>query len=148
MTKRDFETFIKISKSEYKKDKMRANGFTEEEANKIVAEDFERFLPNGFESEDNFFFKVLKNETQIGYLWYLIRGASNNRKAFIADILIYEEFRGKGFGKKTMLLLEEEVKRQDLKHIGLHVFGYNEKAIKLYQSLNYQTTDLVMEKEI
>jgi ribosomal protein S18 acetylase RimI-like enzyme len=55
---------------------------------------------------------------------------------------------GKGYGKKAMLLLEEKVKALGLKNIGLHVFGHNHRAIGLYQSLNYQTTNLVMEKEL
>lgn len=87
-------------------------------------------------------------ENPIGYLWYVIRGADNNKKAFIADILIYEEQRGKGLGKKAMLLLEEHVREQGLDSIGLHVFGFNQRATSLYKALDYQVTDLVMMKKL
>lgn len=47
-----------------------------------------------------------------------------------------------------MSLIEQEVTKQGLNRIGLHVFGYNKTAINLYQSLGYETTDLMMEKEL
>lgn len=47
-----------------------------------------------------------------------------------------------------MLMLEEHVKNEGLESIGLHVFGFNQRAIELYKSLDYQITDLVMVKKI
>jgi ribosomal protein S18 acetylase RimI-like enzyme len=149
MSLEEFEKFEITSKQSYKQDKIRANGFTEVEAQKVADEGFLRLLPKGYNSEDTFLFMVENSENKaIGHLWYLVQGAENNRKAFIADILIFEEFQGKGLGKETMLLLEVEAKKQKLKSIGLHVFAFNERAIGLYKSLNYQITDLVMEKAL
>lgn len=47
-----------------------------------------------------------------------------------------------------MLLLEEKVKKLGLKHIGLHVFGHNTAAVQLYNSLDYDTTSIMMEKAL
>lgn len=149
MSPEEFDAFKTTSKESYKLDKMKASDLTEEEAEQIANDDFSRFLPNGYMSRDNFLFTLVSSqEIPVGYLWYVVTGAENNRKAFIADILIYEEFRGKGFGKATMLLLEEHVREQGLDSIGLHVFGFNQKAIRLYKSLDYQITDLVMAKNL
>jgi ribosomal protein S18 acetylase RimI-like enzyme len=149
MTKEEFDKFLMTSKANYRQDKIRANSLSDEDAEKIANDDFDRFLPAGYLSKDNFLNMILDSgKNPVGYLWYLIRGAENNKKAFIADILIYKEYRGKGFGRETMLLLEERVKEQGLSSIGLHVFGFNETATKLYNSLNYQVTDLVMEKKL
>lgn len=149
MTEEEFQKFEASSKENYKKDKIKANDLTEQEAEKIANDDFARFLPHGYTSKDNFLFTVIDSrENPVGYLWYVIRGAEDNRKAFIADILIYENYRGRGFGKKAMLLLEDHVKEQGLDSIGLHVFGFNERATSLYKSLDYQITDLVMVKKL
>ncbi|MNT97471.1 putative N-acetyltransferase YycN [compost metagenome] len=76
----------------------------------------------------------------------MVRGPESDRRAWIADIVVEEEYRGKGYGRRVMLLLEQEVKAMGLNKIGLHVFGFNESAIKLYQSMGYLATDLMMEK--
>ena len=148
MTQSEYNHWAPRSREAYAKDKMRANGYTEEEAHKIAESDFLRLLPDGYETKEHHLFTMKDGDKTVGYLWFMVRGAENNRKAFIADIIVEEEFRGQGFGKKAMKLLEEEVCKLGLKEIGLHVFGFNETAIALYTSLGYQTTDLVMAKKL
>jgi RimJ/RimL family protein N-acetyltransferase len=58
------------------------------------------------------------------------------------------DVRGKGFSKEVMVLLESEVKKQGLSSIGLHVFGHNKTAIRLYEKSGYRVTNQVMMKEI
>jgi ribosomal protein S18 acetylase RimI-like enzyme len=149
MSEQEYLEFRKLSMNNYKDDKIRANGLTNEEAQKIAEADFNRYLIDGFHTKDNFLF-VLVDEFQhsIGHLWYVVRGAEDNKKAFIADIFLHSDYRGKGYGRQAMELLESHVKDQGLSAIGLHVFGFNEAAIGLYKKLGYQTTDLVMEKSV
>jgi len=121
--------------------------FGRREVKKNYAED--KIKANGFESKDNFLFKAVDEHNNIaGYIWLCIRGSLDNRKAFICAIIIEEEFRGLGYGKMAMQLLEDEVKRVNIFEIGLHVFAFNKTAINLYKSLNYETTDLVMSKKL
>ena len=149
MTASEFGSFSTQSKTNYVNEKMKANGISEAEAQAVADADFARILPDGFHSKDNFLFTLVnENLADVGYLWYCIRGSPNNRKAFIADILVRENFRGKSYGRAAMLLLETHVSSQGLKHIGLHVFGFNDIAQKLYLSMGYQITDLVMEKSL
>jgi len=149
MSEQEFDAFAIESKNRYINDKIKANGFTLEEAERVAEADFSRILPDGFQSIDNFLFTLInKDSHDVGYLWYCIRGASDNKKAFIADIMVREKFRGKGYGRKAMTLLESDVRSRGLKSIGLHVFGFNNVATKLYLSMGYQVTDLVMEKSL
>jgi ribosomal protein S18 acetylase RimI-like enzyme len=147
MSESEYAFWAPRSRQAYAEDKMKANSLTKSEADKIADAAFEGLLPDGLNSKDNFLFSVKDEELKtVGYIWFCIRGESNNRRAFICDIIIEEPHRGKGFGKKTMLLIEQEIKKQGLNRVGLHVFGFNTTAINLYQSLGYLTTDLVMEK--
>lgn len=51
MTGEEFYKFKASSKENYKRDKIRANDLTEEEADKIANDDFARFLPDGYTSK-------------------------------------------------------------------------------------------------
>lgn len=117
------------------------------EAQTKTDSDFKRLLPNELDTPDNYIFSIKLDEILI---WKVSRfatcGALNNRKAFIYDIFIDNNFRGKGYGKKTMELLEVEVKKLGLNHIGLHVFGHNHAARSLYQKMGYEITNLNLEK--
>lgn len=149
MTETDFNNWAARSKANYAKDKMRANSLTEAEANEMAETDFLRLLPDGLSSNDNFLFTMKSDdESVVGYLWFAAKGAQNNRKAFIFDIVVEAQHRGKGYGRRAMLLAEEEARKLGLVEIGLHVFGFNRPAINLYESLGYKTTDLVMAKKI
>jgi ribosomal protein S18 acetylase RimI-like enzyme len=149
MSEKEYAFWSVRSRQGYADDKMKANSLTREEADKIAADDFKRLLPDGQTSKDNYLFTA-HDETKnvLGYIWFIIRGAENNRKAFICDVVIEDEYRGKGYGTQIMELVETEVKKLGLNRIGLHVFGFNETAINLYKKLGYLTTDLVMEKTL
>lgn len=149
MSESEFKVWAPRSRAMYAADKMQANGLTKAEAEKIARDDFERLLPGGLNSRDNFLFSAKgEDQTIVGYIWFCVRGADDNRRAFICDVIIEKQFRGKGYGKKIMQFAEQEAKKMGLKRIGLHVFSFNETAIRLYQSLGYATTDLVMEKSL
>lgn len=147
MTDSDYAFWQARSLEDYIKEKMKANSLTRAEAEEVGKSDFKRILPEGLGSKDNYLFKMVSDVSEVlGYLWFCVRGAEDNRRIFIYDIIVEEKHRGKGYGKKAMLLAEEKAKSLGVKKMGLHVFGHNKTAIGLYQSLGYHTTDLVMEK--
>jgi ribosomal protein S18 acetylase RimI-like enzyme len=127
---------------------LHKNGLTKEEAQKKTDDDFGRLLPEGLKSKDQFVFTIKDGVRWVGILWFGVRGAEDNRKAFIYDIELNESERGKKFGEQAMTLLEAEVKKIGLKHIGLHVFGHNLPARKLYEKLGYEITNLNLEKKL
>jgi ribosomal protein S18 acetylase RimI-like enzyme len=57
-----------------------------------------------------------------------------------------EKYRGRGYGKQAMLLIEEKARELGLKSIGLHVFGVNQAARNLYEAVGYEITSLNMKK--
>ena len=48
--------------------------------------------------------------------------------------------------QKAMEAAEKVLKGQGYKKLGLHVFGHNAVARKLYESMNFQATSLIMSK--
>ena len=59
-----------------------------------------------------------------------------------------EKFRGKGYGKQAMLLIEEQASELGLKSLGLHVFAVNTVARNLYESVGYEASSLNMTKKL
>lgn len=147
MTDVEYVQWCVESKESYKNENVK-NGMTPEEAEKKTNEDFQRLLPDGLDSKDQYLFSIKDNFRWVGILWFGVRGPENNRKAFIYDINLYESERGKGFGKQAMELLEDEVKKLGLQHIGLHVFGHNHIARSLYEKAGYEVMNLVLEKKL
>lgn len=131
---------------EYTLETMRGNGLTAAEAEEKAKADFNRLLPEGLSTKDHYIFSLKDKGELIGYIWFCERGAIDNRKAYLCDIVVEENKRGMGHGKKAMLILEEKVRDLGLKHIGLHVFGHNLRAQELYKKLGYGITNIVMEK--
>lgn len=145
ITKIEYELWIQKSRDNYRDENIK-NGMTFAEAQKKSDDDFHRLLPEGHQSLDQYIFSIRDQGQWVGTLWLGVRGAADNRKGYIYDIVLNEETRGKGIGKKAMLLLEDEVRKLGLHHIGLHVFGHNKTARGLYESLGYEITNLNMEK--
>ena len=148
LTQADFDAWIPRQKIMYKKDIV-AMGMSEEEAEKKAENDFQTLLPKGLESPGQYLFKLLNAErTRVGFLWFGIRGEGAQKRAFIYDVIVEETFRGQGLGKVLMQLCEEEVKKLGLKTLGLHVFGHNSIARKLYLELGFRETSVQMEKQL
>lgn len=148
MTEDEFNVWCKRSIENYRDENIK-NGLTFDEAQKKSDDDFSRLLPDGEKTTDQYVFTIKENNSKwIGTLWFGVRGAVDNRKAFIYDIVLDDDTRGKGYGKQAMSLLEIEVKKIGLRHIGLHVFGHNQIARNLYEKMGYVTTDVNMEKTL
>lgn len=150
MSKEDFEHYLSNAVTEYANEKIKAGTWAEKEAHKLSQETFSKLLPNGVDTEKQYLFSVVDDTTQvkIGYLWFHFFESLIGKEAFIYDIYLFEEFRGKGYGSDTMRKLEAEAKNLGIIKITLHVFSHNERAIAVYKKSGYQDTDLIMSKYI
>ncbi|MCP3033463.1 GNAT family N-acetyltransferase [Halobacillus sp. A1] len=83
---------------------------------------------------------------QVGILWYSVIPEIN--AAYLYHILIDDNHRVKGFGTSTIEKLQDTLKEQGVKSIGLSVFGKNEGAYRLYKKLGYSNTRISMEKTL
>lgn len=73
---------------------------------------------------------------------------SEPARGWIYSIEVAPEHRGSGFGRALMLLAERECRFERLSEIGLNVFGANEVAIALYESLGYDVEARWMSKAL
>lgn len=142
----EFEHYMKSAVENYANELVKSGMHSKKDAMKESQKTFDYLLPDGIDTKDQFLYHII-NETDaiVGMIWYGIRP---NHEGFIYDFSILEPFRNQGLGTTTLELIEDEAKAKGLKKIGLHVFGHNVDAIRLYKRMGYDITSMNMSKEI
>ena len=145
ITETQFKSYLAKSLKNYA-DELVVSGVIEKEtAFKEAENTFNRLLPKGLDTKDNFLYYAYEQDKLVGFIWYALQ---NGNTAFIYDFYIEESVRRQGYGRKVMIACEEDAKQKGAKFIRLHVFGHNKAARALYESLNYVPTNIQMRKEL
>ncbi len=147
MTEKEYDLYYKTLADRYIKELLSSEASDEKSVKEMAEATIQRSLPNGYETKGQYLLNVFKDNENIGYVWYGDR-RGKDREAFIYDLMIYEDYRRNGFGKETIKLVEKQAKENNYETISLHVFGENEIAVKLYESLNYKPFSIHMSKEL
>lgn len=80
----------------------------------------------------------------IGYLWISI----SETVAWVYDIYLQPEWRGKGYGKASLEAIQRELTQDGVTEIGLRVAANNPRAKALYKSLGFEVTGFNMSKRL
>jgi len=141
-----FENYVTHAIKNDEQELIKSGELNEKTAGLEAKNAFFNLLPEGLKTNNQFLFNI-RNETHqnIGMIWY---GLRSNQEAFIYDFEIDQKYRGQGYGKKTLLLLEEHARSLGIKKLSLHVFGHNENAYVLYQKMGDHAYSIHMSKEI
>jgi GNAT superfamily N-acetyltransferase len=150
MSEKDFEIWRKNSLEDYANDLAKSGLVDKEKSKEAAKKEFDKLLKDGYHTENNDFFYIVDKEdgTKVGTFWILYREDQNPKQYFIADIMIFEDYRRQGYGRATMLQCEDLAKANGAKKLRLHVFGFNTPAVSLYTQLDYQPISIIMEKVI
>ncbi len=97
-------------------------------------------LSDGLATPGHHLFVFTVDARPVGSAWVSI-GA---RGAFLDDLTIAHEQRGRGIGRAAMALLEAELRRLGQRRLDLHVYADNPAAIALYQASGFRATGLKM----
>lgn len=114
-------------------------------ADRSAAEAF----PEGAVAPGHWIFAVEDAEgTRVGRLWLGEPFDGEAESMWIYDIEIAPEHRGRGLGRDTMLLAEEQARLHGRRRIKLNVFARNTIARALYRSLGFEEMAVQMTKEV
>ncbi|WP_404399120.1 GNAT family N-acetyltransferase [Lactococcus lactis] len=147
MTKEAFENYMSFAIEAYANEKVNNGTWNKNNSLSNSKDTYNKILPNGMLTPNNYFYSINNDEIIIGYIW-IAKSTDNEDTAFIYDFEIYNEFQNQGFGKTTIDLIGVEAKKLGFKNLALHVFGNNLRAIHVYKKAGFQTTDLNMRKEL
>jgi len=146
----ELDSYLQDSIREYADDHVRTGNWKPEEALERSKREFDELLPQGVNSPGQHLFSIRERATElpVGMIWFAERGQGQTPFAFIYDLIILPEHRGKGYGEAAMRAVEDEARKLGLKRISLHVFGQNRVARNLYEKLGYEPTNIQMSKDL
>jgi GNAT superfamily N-acetyltransferase len=147
ITEPEFEIWRKASGLTYAAEKVN-EGLTEEDARAEAHASFEKHLSQGPSSPGHHIYSVVLDGTVIGTLWWGLSKQGKTEVPWIYDIMLEPSFRGKGLGRRVMEWAAADVRSKGFAKLGLHVFGHNKVARELYESLGFETTNIVMYKKL
>ena len=129
-------------------DEIAANfGYGLEKSQEIAVKELLDDLPQDVSTRDNFLFCIEENgDRTIGYLWYKL--LDDGETVFILDFVLFERFRGLGYGKAALMALEEKLSHSGVEQIKLRVAFDNKRAYGLYENLGFNITGYNMVKNL
>ena len=144
----EYPAFVAASKAGYTHDMVVHGGMGRAAAERKSEEDHAALLPDGLATPAHGIFVVEADGESVGHLWVAERGSPERPTLFIYGIEIGEAYRGHGFGRRAMLLAEDEARARGIGRVELNVFGGNDVARGLYRSLDYAETSVQMGKDL
>ena len=142
----DLTDWLARSNAEYIEERV-ASGDTLEEAQANAHASMERTFPGGVSSPRQRAGRLVLAGEPVGELWVGQFGEDADRW-WVWNVRINEQSRGRGLGRKAMLLAEDLARAGGAVTIGLNVFGHNVAARNLYSSLGYRETSIQMRKDL
>lgn len=146
MTAAEFDAFRERTITRYAAEHVRAGHWTAELAEDLAARETDELLPDGADTPGMLLLVAeAQNAEVVGVVWVALE-RDKKEGAWIFDIEVDPEHRGRGFGRALLQATEREVQQHGVKSIGLNVFGSNEVGQRLYKSSGYEVAALHMRK--
>jgi RimJ/RimL family protein N-acetyltransferase len=146
----EFRQWEEASIADYARERVKAGN--DDASSDRPREEFRSLLPQGRFTKNNYIYSIIDekdNDRRVGMIWYAVESPELSKDTlFIYDIVIEEHLRGKGYGKASLLLLEDRARALQKRKIALHVFAHNARARRLYENLGYKPTNIMMSKDL
>ncbi|MGK5642311.1 GNAT family N-acetyltransferase [Streptomyces sp. URMC 126] len=138
-----FPAWLAAQQADYT-ESLTERGVPRAEAEAKCAADHASLLPQG-NATPGTALRVLAHEgVDVGTLWLGTRDGT----AYVYDVQVAPEHRGRGHGRTLMLVAEREALAMGHDRLGLNVFAGNTPALRLYESLGYRATSVYFNKAL
>ena len=118
---------------------------------KAAKSEFRDVFPEGADSADNYLYIVVnKNNEKIGVIGYQNSPFEENA-AFVTENVIKEKYRGKGYGKRAFVKLQEDACEKGFSKMVLNVFKHTSVSYAMYEKNGFKVIEdyggsVIMEK--
>ncbi|MFE7325925.1 GNAT family N-acetyltransferase [Streptomyces sp. NPDC057565] len=119
-----------------------ARGVPADEARRRAETSHRTHLPHGLATEGTYIHVLVDDGGRtVGHVWVArFEMHPGMVVGYVFDVEVLEEFRGRGYGRALMLEAERIALAAGDERMGLHVLSDNTPAVRLYESLGYETT--------
>ncbi|MGK5742089.1 GNAT family N-acetyltransferase [Micromonospora sp. URMC 103] len=155
MTASELEPLLGPLQRSYAEELVRHRAVSAAEALDRAADSIRDLLPGGAASEEVLLRVARVDGVAVGWIWVTLPGAAaatdappGTGRAWIHNIEVHPEHRGRGYARRMIQLVEAELARLGVPELGLNVFGTNTVAIRLYESLGFRVTAQQMAKPV
>jgi ribosomal protein S18 acetylase RimI-like enzyme len=153
MTPAQFDAWSRHSVDSFAEQQVAAGLSSAHDAEAYAAQQFGALLPHGIDTPEHAFWHVVTVDplapgAVVGILWLQVRALSTQVEAYVFDIEIASQARGRGLGRAAMLAAEDVARELGADVARLNVFGHNASAIGLYESLGYAAASVSMNKRL
>lgn len=90
---------------------------------------------------------ILDEDKIVGYLSYLIKG-SHSKKLDVNQLVISENYRGKGLGKLLMEEAKTIATKSNCNRIELNCWLFNENALNMYEHIGFKRQRIMYEMSL
>jgi ribosomal protein S18 acetylase RimI-like enzyme len=146
MTSQEYDAWLPGAIEGYAAQHADAGSRPAETSLELAHKEFGELLPDGVDTPEHHLLVATDAGTRVGLLWLNV--PAQQRTATVFDVEVDQAQRGKGYGRAIMLAAEAYVRERGCSTLRLHVFGSNAVARSLYESLGYETTNVLMAKRL
>ncbi len=93
-------------------------------------------------------YAVFDQEEIVAYIWAYPHQFREERRMYINEITVKEEYQGKGIGKTLIGIIEKKAKEAGFPAVYLHAEATSTGAVRFYESLGYNIERIQLRKEI
>jgi ribosomal protein S18 acetylase RimI-like enzyme len=148
MTEAEYLDWLPKQTASYAAAKVKSGNWSEDRALELARQQTAELLPLGLKTPQHEICVVEADGRRVGVVWIAIKDSPRGPYAYLYDIEMDETQRGKGHGSKAIAAVEEKLRQRGIKSLLLHVFGYNQEALRLYQRLGFEITNVNMAKNL
>ncbi len=148
MTEAEYVVWYPEAIAGYADGHIKAGSMPADKAPEMAAKQFADLLPDGLATPAHHLLIGEADGERVGMLWLNIPVEGEGVNAFVYDVEVEADHRGKGYGRGIMVGAESYALDHRAATIRLHVFGDNTVARGLYRSLGYVETNVNMAKPL
>lgn len=105
-------------------------------------------LPEGLNTKNHHLLSLRTVDSHVGFLWLTVIDRKREVEAFVLDLVVFPEFRRRGYAEEAIGGLEKYVSDLGFNRISLTVFEHNESARDLYKKCGFSPVFTRMTKLI
>ena len=148
MTQDEYDAWREQSVRDYAADIAKSRDLDPAAALAHSERDFAELLPDGLASKDMHLWTAVAGDEPVGMGWIELRQRASGTSAWINDISVDADHRGRGLGRGLLDALHDAARDLGARSMALNVFGDNATAIRLYETSGYVVTAQQMRREL
>lgn len=121
------------------KDNQKINEF-----NKSKINDIYKYL----QEDKVVLFVALDTNKIVGYVWGYQHEFFYEKRMYVNSLVVDEKYSGNGIGRNLLKTIEQYAKENDFMALDLNVSPQNERALRLYEKMNFEIERYQMRKEL